>query len=105
MSLGATLHTARRAASALMQGLWTQPRAGMPSGFWLALIALIANDHVLKRSALAGAVTGKLSDFAGLLVMPAMLSVLLRVRGDRGRALVIGVVYAAFAAIKLDARL
>ena len=37
-------------------------------------IFLVAvNDHILKQSVLAGAVTGKLSDFAGLFFFPFLL--------------------------------
>jgi hypothetical protein len=37
-------------------------------------ISLVAvNDHLLKQSVLAGAVTGKLSDFAGLFFFPFLL--------------------------------
>lgn len=70
---------------------------------WLgALALLVLNDHALKGSGLLpGWLTGKLSDFAGLLVAPAVLASLLRVtsrRGFLGAHLVIGVV---FSAIKL----
>jgi hypothetical protein len=47
----------------------------------VALIVLVANDHVLKGSALAPAwLTGKLSDVAGLFLFPILLTALL---GDR----------------------
>ncbi len=39
----------------------------------LALIALVVNDHLLKGSGvLSGAVTGKISDFAGLVFFPLL---------------------------------
>jgi len=38
----------------------------------IALVTLIVNDHVLKAS-LPGVLTGKLSDFAGLLMFPLLL--------------------------------
>ena len=46
--------------------------------FWSALVLLVANDHWLKGSdVLAGWLTGKLSDFAGLIVAPLALAALL----------------------------
>jgi hypothetical protein len=56
-----------------------QARA-LPRGFfhpvwWLALVVLLVNDHVLKGSGLLpGGVTGKLSDVAGLVVLPPLLA-------------------------------
>lgn len=46
---------------------------------WLSSLAvLVLNDHVLKGSGLLpGVVTGKLSDFAGLVVAPVLLAALL----------------------------
>lgn len=41
--------------------------------FVVSLLALIANDHFFKGSIFGGAVTGKVSDFAGLIVAPVML--------------------------------
>jgi cysteine-rich repeat protein len=44
----------------------------------LALVLLVLNDHFLKGSGLLpGMVTGKLSDFTGLVVAPALLAALL----------------------------
>ncbi|WP_062356469.1 hypothetical protein [Herbidospora yilanensis] len=43
----------------------------------LALVVLMVNDHVLK-AAWPGFVTGKLSDVAGLLVLPPLLDLVLR---------------------------
>ncbi|WP_437307619.1 hypothetical protein [Sorangium sp. So ce388] len=70
---------------------------------WLgALALLVLNDHALKGSGLLpGWLTGKLSDFAGLLVAPAVLAALLRISSRRaflGAHLVTG---AVFSAIKL----
>ncbi|WP_437943777.1 hypothetical protein WMF27_02610 [Sorangium sp. So ce281] len=70
---------------------------------WIgALALLVLNDHALKGSGLLpGWLTGKLSDFAGLLVAPAVLASLLRVtsrRGFLGAHVAIGVV---FSVIKL----
>jgi hypothetical protein len=50
--------------------------------FVLALVMLILNDHVLKQ-AWPGLVTGKLSDFAGLVVAPLLLAVPLAALGVR----------------------
>jgi hypothetical protein len=38
-----------------------------------ALVALVVNDHLLKGSSLPGALTGKLSDVAGLILLPLLL--------------------------------
>lgn len=44
-----------------------------------ALLVLVANDHIFKSAALLpAAVTGKLSDFAGLFLFPVLLSVVIR---------------------------
>lgn len=54
---------------------------------WLALGVLLLNDHVLKGSGLLpGAITGKLSDFAWLLVAPVFAASLLRLRTVEARA-------------------
>ncbi|MBU1431645.1 hypothetical protein KKF91_13965 [Myxococcota bacterium] len=67
--------------------------------WWLALLLLILNDHVFKGAhVLPSALTGKLSDLAGLFVAPALLAALLGVRSSRGwRAshVAVGVVFAA----------
>ena len=60
-------------------------------GIWLALAILLLNDHVGKRLAsqgvLPGALTGKLSDVAGLAFAPALAWALARVLGrSRGWA-------------------
>lgn len=71
--------------------------------FWAALGLLLLNDHILKQArALPGAITGKLSDFAGLLVAPVLLAALLRARGRLGRMAVFACVAGVFAAIKLS---
>ncbi len=63
-----------RATRALTHPLW-----------WVALALLVANDHLFKGAGvLPGALTGKLSDFAGLLVAPVVLAALLGVRERRG---------------------
>ena len=52
--------------------------------FVLALVVLVLNDHVFKQ-AWPGLVTGKLSDFAGLVVAPLLLAVPLAAIGVRRR--------------------
>jgi hypothetical protein len=77
--------------------------AGLPAAFWAALFVLVANDHVLKGSGLVPSViTGKLSDFAGLIVAPILLCAAFSARTERARGLWIGLVAAGFAAIKLS---
>jgi len=67
--------------------------------FLLALSMLVVNDHVLKGAGiLPSALTGKLSDFAGLVVAPTVLAVLLRARSRRiiwGCHLAVGATFAA----------
>jgi len=85
------MEEARRPARALAHPLW-----------WLALLLLVINDHLLKTAGvLPGAVTGKLSDVAGLLVAPTLLAALLRVRSLRGLLLAHAAVGAGFAAINV----
>lgn len=70
--------------------------------FLTALLLLVLNDHVLKGSGLAPAwLTGKLSDFAGLIVAPMVLSAMISARTAHRRALAFGVVGAWFAAINV----
>lgn len=72
--------------------------------FVAALVALAVNDHVLKGAGvLPGAVTGKLSDLAGLLVAPLALAWLCRVRTRRGWILAHVAVGVGFAALQLPA--
>ena len=67
--------------------------------FLVALVALVVNDHVLKAAA-PGAVTGKLSDVAGLVVLPVVLCAVLGVQ-TRARAWAVGLaVGGAFAAVQ-----
>ena len=70
-----------------------------------ALILLALNDHVLKQSGqLPVWFTGKLSDFAGLYVAPALLATLLRVQTQRALLACHLAVGAVFAATNLDPR-
>ena len=68
-----------------------------------ALAALALNDHVLKAAGAVPAVSGKLSDVAGLLVAPLVLAWLLHVRSRRGFALAHVAVGVGFAAVQLPA--
>ncbi|MCA9707220.1 MAG: hypothetical protein KDK70_15310 [Myxococcales bacterium] len=81
-------HAALRPTRALLHPLWLG-----------SLAVLVLNDHVLKGAgALPEALTGKLSDFAGLVVAPALLAALCRVQTRRGwwlAHLAVGVVFSA----------
>ncbi|MDC0682515.1 hypothetical protein [Sorangium atrum] len=69
-----------------------------------ALALLVVNDHLLKGAGLLpGALTGKLSDLAGLVVAPVLAAAIVDARTSRGRALAFAAVAAPFAAIKLSA--
>lgn len=71
--------------------------------FFAALAVMIVNDHVLKGSGLVhGWLTGKLSDFAGLVVAPVVLAVVFRARTPRARALAIAAVAVTFTSIKVS---
>jgi hypothetical protein len=77
-----------------------RPALALYTPAWLAaLTVLIINDHLLKGAdLLPGIMTGKFSDFAGMLVAPALLATLLRVRGRRALLLchiAVGLVFAA----------
>lgn len=71
----------------------------------LAIALLVANDHVLK-AAYPGVVTGKLSDFAGLVFFPLLLAAASEQVGlRRGMTAVVAATIAAaiaFASIKLS---
>ena len=70
---------------------------------WIAaLVVLVLNDHLFKGSGLLpAAVTGKLSDFAGMVVAPVLLAALLRLTGRRAVAAAHVAVGAVFGAINL----
>jgi hypothetical protein len=80
------------------------PRRALLHPLWLgALAVLVLNDHVLKGSGLLpGVVTGKLSDFAGMLVAPLLFATLLCVRGRIAWLLAHVAVGVVFAAIQLS---
>jgi hypothetical protein len=99
-----------RLALLRVQSLPTNDRAATPTAallhpLWLASLAvLVLNDHVLKGSGLLpGVVTGKLSDFAGLVVAPVLLAALLRVRSRAGFTAAHVAVGLVFAAIQISA--
>ncbi len=83
-----------------------RPERALTTVSWVvALILLALNDHLWKQSGeLPQWFTGKLSDFAGLYVAPALLAILLRVRTARALAACHLAVGAGFAAINLDPR-
>ncbi len=78
--------------------MWRAERALGHPLWWAALLVLSVNDHLFKGAGvLPQPVVGKLSDFAGLLVAPALLAALLRVRDRRvfgALHLVVGAVFA-----------
>jgi hypothetical protein len=80
------------------------PARALLSPTWLVALAVLAvNDHILKGAGLLpGGVTGKLSDLAGMIVAPALLAALLRVRSRRGLLLCHAAVAAVFAGINLS---
>ena len=71
---------------------------------WVAaLVVLVVNDHALKGSGLLpGALTGKLSDFAGLLLAPALLATLVRARSTQALLACHVAVGLVFAGIQLS---
>jgi hypothetical protein len=70
--------------------------------WWTALVVLVVNDHVLKGAGvLPGWLTGKLSDFAGLIVAPMLAARVVGRKWPAARALAFGVVVAVFAATKI----
>ncbi|HVH98494.1 MAG TPA: hypothetical protein VM869_07285 [Enhygromyxa sp.] len=80
------------------------PARALLTPTWVASLALlVANDHWLKGSGLLpGVVTGKLSDFAGMIVAPVLLAALLGVRSKRALALCHVAVALVFTGIQLS---
>ncbi len=77
-------------------------RAASRPLFWLALLLLVLNDHFLKGAGLLpDALTGKLSDFAGLIVAPVVLAALVRARSPQARGACLAAVGIGFSAINL----
>lgn len=81
-----------------------RPGRALLTPTWLVALAVLGvNDHLLKGAGLLpGAVTGKLSDLAGMVVAPALLAALLGLRSRRGLLLAHLAIAAVFAAIKLS---
>ena len=82
-----------------------RPYRALTHPLWLAsLVVLVVNDHVLKGSGWAPSLlTGKISDFAGLIAAPPLLATFLRVRQDRGLVASWTTVAVAFTALKTSA--
>lgn len=70
--------------------------------FLVAAIALAANDWILKGAFGPSVVTGKLSDFAGLLAAQVVVATLLRVRSRDGLTASSAALGLGFAAIKIS---
>lgn len=71
--------------------------------WWAALAILAANDHILKRAGvLPGWLTGKLSDFAFLIVAPVLATCLLPAAWRPRRAVALIATVGLFAAGKLS---
>ena len=81
----------------------TLPIRSLLHPLWLAaLVLLVVNDHVLKHAGVMSPwLVGKLSDFAGLIVAPAVVAVALRLATRRGLLRAHLAVGAIFAAINL----
>ncbi len=82
----------------------SRSRRGVGHPLWLASLALlIVNDHVLKGAGvLPGWLTGKLSDFAGLIVAPVLIAAIARARRAAARAGACALIAVGFVAIKLS---
>ena len=72
--------------------------------WWIALLILVVNDHLLK-DLVGGALTGKLSDFFGLIVAPPLFAAIVRAKRRRLVAGCFALTGAVFAAIKLSPEL
>lgn len=71
--------------------------------FWGALVLLVLNDHVLKGAGvLPGALTGKLSDFAGMVVAPVLVATAFRARQTPTRLLAFAAATLPFVAINVS---
>ena len=81
------------------------PWMALQSGpWWIALGVLLLNDHMLKGSGvIPGALTGKLSDVAGLVVAPLLLVALVGVRRASTRVACFTAVAGVFVVINLSA--
>ena len=82
---------------------WTARAALAHPAWWAAATVLLVNDHYLKGAGvLAGWLTGKLSDFAGLLMAPVLVAALCAPRSRRVFWLAHVAVGAVFALLKLS---
>jgi len=92
---------------AISGSLPRSPQRALLHPVWLGSLGVLAlNDHVLKgASVLPSVITGKASDFAGMLVAPLLLVVLLRARSQRSWGIAHAAVGVVFAAIQLSAPL
>jgi hypothetical protein len=71
--------------------------------WWGALALLLVNDHLFKgRGVVPGWLTGKLSDFAFLIVAPVVLAALIPRRVPRRRTIAVAAVVAVYAAADLS---
>jgi hypothetical protein len=71
--------------------------------WWLAVVVLFINDNLLKGGGVApGWLTGKLSDFAFLIVAPVLLGCLLPARLRRRKELALGLVAGLYVATELS---
>lgn len=78
-------------------------RALLHPAFGLALVVLVVNDHLLKGAGVVpAAITGKLSDVAGLVVAPVALAALVRARSARAQLAVHVLVALVFAMTELS---
>lgn len=81
----------------------TPERALLHPAWLLGLAVLILNDHVLKGAELLpAALTGKLSDVAGLLIAPLLLAAVVRARSRLSVGAAHVAVGAVFAALQLS---
>ncbi|HHH11712.1 MAG TPA: hypothetical protein ENK23_06535, partial [Sorangium sp.] len=83
---------------------WSAASRSLLHPLWLAALALlVVNDQLLKTAGVLPTwLTGKLSDFAGLVVAPVLLVALLGLRKTKLRALAVFAVAAVFAAIHVS---
>lgn len=103
MSLFSWPHTTNVSTSSDSELALRPERALLTPAWLVALATLGVNDHLLKGAGiLPGGLTGKLSDFAGMLVAPALLAALMRVRSRRGLLLSHVAVGAVFSAINVS---
>ncbi len=98
------MKTSPRLTSLLCSRPQLHPGRALLTPTWLLALALLGvNDHLLKGAGvLPGALTGKLSDLAGMIVAPALLAALLGLRSRRGLLACHVAIGTVFAAIKVS---